>query len=50
MQNRERLIDGEQMTPSRGSHGVEGLSTTEKGHMDMGNSVLIAEGRGVYED
>ena len=45
-ENGGRLIDGEQMTASRVSEGVEGLSKKEKGLMDMDNSVVIAGGRG----
>ena len=47
-QNRERVIDGEQMTASWG-WGVEGLSEKEKGLMDMDNSVVIAGGLGLRE-
>ena len=36
------------MTASGGGfYGVEGLSKKEKGLMEMDNSVVIAEGRGV---
>ena len=47
-QNRERVIDGEQMTASWG-WGVEGLSEKEKGLMDMDNSVVTVEGEGEYK-
>ena len=49
-ENGGRLIDGEQMTASRVSEGVEGLSKKEKGLMDMDNSVVIAGGRGAQWD
>ena len=45
-QNRDRVIDGEQMTASgQVGLGVEGLSKKEKGLMDMDNNVVIAGGR-----
>ena len=47
-QNRDRLIDGEQMTESGADDkGVVGLSKKEKRHMD--NSVVIAGGSGYKE-
>ena len=47
-QNRDRLLDGEQMTDSGGGdQGVEGLSKKEKGLMDMNNRVVIAGERRV---
>ena len=46
-ENRDRLIDGEQMTVEGRSWGVEGLSRKEKGLMDMDNSVVIASARRV---
>ena len=42
-QNRDRLIDGEQMTAIGAG---EWLSKKEKEFMDMDNSVVIAGGRG----
>ena len=45
-QNRDRFIDGEQMTASggRGGHRVEVLSKKGKELMDIDNSVVIAGG------
>ena len=45
----ERLIDGGQMTAvgEQGGEGVEEWSKKEKELMDMDNSVVIAEGRGI---
>ena len=47
-QNRDRLIDGEQMTASGlGKFWVEGLNKKEKGLMDMVNSMVIAGGESI---
>ena len=49
-QNRDRLIDTEQYNnKGKGVEGVEGLSTKEKGIMDMDSNVVIAVGRGYKE-
>ena len=50
-QNRDRLIDGEQMTASAGAGrlGVEGLSKKGKGLMDTDNCVKIAGGGEGYK-
>ena len=48
MQNRDRLIDGEQMTARGGKGlGVEELNKKERGLMGMNNSVVIAGRREV---
>ena len=50
MQNRDRLIDGEQMRAVGGRFGGGGTEQKQKRLMDMDNSVVIAGGRAVYGD